>query len=180
MQILGKYHPFLELVHFRHAPTPTRCNFSACIFTLDSKIKPSLKILSRSVKKVLALLIMLMMAKKGDNARNVIVCISFSAAVAEMLVQSTGKDLYLLPAIPRDKWANGCIKGLKARGGLTVNICWREGDLHEVGLWVKDHNNSTTVRQLHYRSMTTTVKILPGKVYTFSKKLKCVKITNLL
>ncbi|KAG6736611.1 hypothetical protein POTOM_060514 [Populus tomentosa] len=66
---------------------------------------------------------------------------SFSAAIAEMLVQSTVKDLYLLPALPRDKWVNGCVKGLKARGGVAVNICWEEGGLHEVGLWLKNHNS---------------------------------------
>ncbi|KAL0356882.1 UNVERIFIED_CONTAM: Alpha-L-fucosidase 2 [Sesamum calycinum] len=64
----------------------------------------------------------------------------FSAAVAEMLVQSTVKDLYLLPALPRDKWPNGCVKGLKARGGVTVSVCWSEGDLEEVGLWSNDGN----------------------------------------
>ncbi|GAB2225066.1 hypothetical protein Drorol1_Dr00005849 [Drosera rotundifolia] len=100
----------------------------------------------------------------------------FSAAIAEMLVQSTLKDLYLLPALPRDKWANGCVKGLKARGGLTVNICWTEGDLKEVGLWSKDSNS---VKRLHYRGKTITASILPRKVYTFNSKLKCVRTSFL-
>ncbi|XAR52882.1 Alpha-L-fucosidase [Bertholletia excelsa] len=95
----------------------------------------------------------------------------FSAAVAEMLVQSTVKDLYLLPALPRDKWANGCVKGLKARGGVTVNICWNEGNLREVGLWSK-HQNSI---QLHFRGTKVTVELATGIVYTFNNKLKCVK-----
>ncbi|GMH02832.1 hypothetical protein Nepgr_004671 [Nepenthes gracilis] len=96
----------------------------------------------------------------------------FSAAIAEMLVQSTLKDLYLLPALPRDKWANGCVKGLKARGGVTVNICWKEGDLHEVGIWSED---SDSLKRLHYRGRMVSAKILPLTVYTFNGKLKCVK-----
>lgn len=102
--------------------------------------------------------------------------VSFSAAVAEMLVQSTVKDLFLLPALPRDKWANGCVKGLKARGGLTVNICWNEGDLHEVGLWSKNPNSL----RLHFRGITVAVKMSRGKVYTFNKQLKCVKTYSLM
>lgn len=102
--------------------------------------------------------------------------VSFSAAVAEMLVQSTVKDLYLLPALPRDKWANGCVKGLKARGGVTVNICWSEGDLHEVGIWSKDNNS---VKQLHYRGSTVTLNISSGKIYTFNRQLKCVRTVSL-
>ncbi|XBI70148.1 hypothetical protein VPH35_064708 [Triticum aestivum] len=54
----------------------------------------------------------------------------FPAALCEMLVQSTGSDLYLLPALPRDKWPHGSVKGLRARGGLTVNICWKEGQVY--------------------------------------------------
>ncbi|KDP44440.1 hypothetical protein JCGZ_16273 [Jatropha curcas] len=98
--------------------------------------------------------------------------LGFTAAVAEMLVQSTSKDLYLLPALPCNKWANGCVEGLKARGGLTVSICWREGDLHEVGLWAKDENS---VKQLHYRGTTITTTISPGIIYIFNAQLKCVK-----
>ncbi|KAI5314764.1 PREDICTED: alpha-L-fucosidase [Prunus dulcis] len=100
----------------------------------------------------------------------------FSAAVAEMLVQSTIKDLYLLPALPRDKWANGCVKGLKARGGVTVNICWKEGDLHEVGLWSKDHSS---IKRLHYRGSTVTTNISSGRIYTFNRQLKRVRTTCL-
>ncbi|XVF67494.1 hypothetical protein PTKIN_Ptkin10aG0125700 [Pterospermum kingtungense] len=100
----------------------------------------------------------------------------FTAAVAEMLVQSTTKDLYLLPALPRDKWPNGCVKGLKSRGGVTVNICWEEGDLEEVGLWSKEQNS---VKTLHYRGTKITAKISSGKVYTFNRQLKCVKTYSL-
>ncbi|XP_020986965.1 alpha-L-fucosidase 2 isoform X3 [Arachis duranensis] len=96
----------------------------------------------------------------------------FSAAVAEMLVQSTMKDLYLLPALPRDKWPNGCVKGLKARGGITVNICWKEGDLHEVGLW--SENQKSQVR-LHHRETMVLAELSPGIVYSYNNQLKCVK-----
>ncbi|XP_028057133.1 alpha-L-fucosidase 2-like isoform X3 [Camellia sinensis] len=100
----------------------------------------------------------------------------FSAAIAEMLLQSTVKDLYLLPALPRDKWANGCVKGLKARGGVTVNICWNEGNLHEVGLWSKNQNSI----RLHFGGITVAVKMSSATVYTFNNQLKCVKTYSLL
>lgn len=93
-----------------------------------------------------------------------------------MLVQSTVKDLYLLPALPRDKWVNGCVKGLKARGGVTVNICWKEGDLHQLGLWSKEHNS---LKQLHYRGTTVNAHISSGRVYTFNRQLRCIKTYNL-
>ncbi|KAL5707168.1 alpha-L-fucosidase [Ranunculus cassubicifolius] len=96
----------------------------------------------------------------------------FTAAVAEMLVQSTMKDLYLLPALPRDKWASGCVKGLKARGGLTVSICWREGQLHQFGVWCKDENS---LKIFHYDGRVVTTRVDSGYIYTFDNRLKCVK-----
>ncbi|KAL1831629.1 hypothetical protein ACET3Z_001280 [Daucus carota] len=95
------------------------------------------------------------------------------AAIAEMLVQSTMEDLYLLPALPRDKWPNGAVKGLKARGGLTVAINWTKGDLHEANLWSNNSNSISTIR-LHYREYAVTTKVKFGRVYTFNKILKCI------
>ncbi|GFP88598.1 alpha-l-fucosidase 2 [Phtheirospermum japonicum] len=105
----------------------------------------------------------------------------FPAAIAEMLVQSTVKDLYLLPALPRDKWANGCVKGLKVRGGVTVSVCWSDGDLGEVGVWSTsgDHRPSV-LKRLHYRGTSAVANISTGRVYTFNKQLVCIKTYTLL
>ncbi|URE48832.1 alpha-l-fucosidase [Musa troglodytarum] len=96
----------------------------------------------------------------------------FAAAIAEMLVQSTDRDLYLLPALPRDKWAAGYVRGLKARGGTTVNIHWKEGQLHETWLWTTNKNSIT---RLHYGGHVATVTLACGNIYRFNKHLKCLK-----
>lgn len=99
----------------------------------------------------------------------------FSAAVAEMLVQSTTKDLYLLPALPADKWPNGYVKGLRARGGVTVNIRWMEGNLVEFGLWSEQSVSTRIV----YRGNSVASTLSPGKLFTFDKDLRCIRTENL-
>lgn len=89
-----------------------------------------------------------------------------------MLVQSTMRDIYLLPALPRDKWPEGCVRGLKARGGVTVNICWKGGELHEAR-FVSEIQNSA--KRLHYKGKIVAVKLSSDSIHTFDKHLKCLK-----
>ncbi|KAL6623031.1 hypothetical protein ACP70R_032910 [Stipagrostis hirtigluma subsp. patula] len=96
----------------------------------------------------------------------------FTASIAEMLLQSTQNDLYLLPALPHDKWPRGCVKGLRARGDVTVNICWDEGELQEAVLWSNNQNSFTT---LHYRERVTTIRVCCGIGYKFNMALQCLE-----
>ena len=51
-----------------------------------------------------------------------------AAAVAEMLVQSNDDYITLLPALPK-AWANGAVKGLKARGNYEIEMSWTDSQV---------------------------------------------------
>ncbi|MGM1062075.1 glycosyl hydrolase family 95 catalytic domain-containing protein [Saccharothrix sp. Mg75] len=79
------------------------------------------------------------------------------AAVAEMLVQSHTGEVELLPALPAP-WRRGSVTGLRARGGLTVDLRWRDGEPTSVAL------TSRTARSvvLRHGERSEVVRVRPG------------------
>jgi len=81
-----------------------------------------------------------------------------TAGIAEMLLQSHAGIINLLPALPSN-WPNGKVKGLRARGGYTVDITWENGRLVHANL-VPDHDGSVKIQ---YKEMKKEITLKSGE-----------------
>jgi alpha-L-fucosidase 2 len=90
-----------------------------------------------------------------------------AAGLAEMLLQSQGNDIELLPALP-SALAQGDIKGICARGGFELNFNWQNGKLQSVEVLSKTGG----VCRLRYQDKTISLNTQQGKTYRFDAELK--------
>ncbi len=92
-----------------------------------------------------------------------------TAGVAEMLLQSHIREtdggylIHLLPALP-SAWPEGRVSGLRARGGVTLDISWRNGQLTSAKL-VADADGK---RSLRYGGKTIQAQLSKGQPATLT------------
>ena len=80
-----------------------------------------------------------------------------TAGVAEMLLQSQGGEIRLLPALPA-AWPTGAVRGLRARGGFELDLEWRDGELEQVTVRAE---GGTTCR-ISYGALSRELELRPG------------------
>ena len=68
-----------------------------------------------------------------------------TAGMTEMLLQSQGGAVELLPALP-DMWSTGSVSGLRARGNVEVGIEWKDGAIVTAVLKTFSDSDSLTVK----------------------------------
>jgi alpha-L-fucosidase 2 len=86
-----------------------------------------------------------------------------TAGIAEMLLQSQRGEVHLLPALPA-AWASGSVRGLRARGGYTVDIRWKDGKLESAAI-TADRGGKVRVR---YGQSTAEHAVTAGQRLTLS------------
>lgn len=86
---------------------------------------------------------------------------AFTAGIAEMLMQSHLGGIDLLPALP-SAWPGGSIKGLRARGGCTVDIRWKDGRLEEARI----HSTTGLPTKVRWNKATATIGPAEGDSVT--------------
>lgn len=89
----------------------------------------------------------------------------WTAAVQEMLMFSTPGHITILPALPR-KWSNGSVRGLLARGGVSVSIKWNKLE-NSIQATLESKTNQEI--DLHYNGDIHKVSLVAGTAlaYTF-------------
>ncbi len=84
-----------------------------------------------------------------------------TAGICEMLMQSDGEDIELLPALPKE-WATGSIKGIKARGNYEVDLTWANHQVTKAKITSLNGGKIT----VHYNGKKKVLTIPKGKSKT--------------
>jgi len=90
-----------------------------------------------------------------------------TSGIAEMLLQSNGSEIEILPALP-SAFANGKVSGLRARGGFVVDIEWKNGRLLSTEIESLLGNDI----KLRYQNQVIGLKLKKGETRKIGKELK--------
>ena len=85
-----------------------------------------------------------------------------TAGIAEMLLQSTPEEIRLLPALP-SRFADGTVRGLRAKGRVTVSLEWEDGRLKKAVL----STDRTQERTIICQGQRERVRLEAGKPFVY-------------
>ncbi|MGW0827264.1 glycoside hydrolase family 95 protein [Streptomyces sp. NPDC002845] len=88
-----------------------------------------------------------------------------TAGIVEMLLQSQHDVIEILPALPT-AWPDGSVRGLRARGGATVDIDWADGRATRVALSAA-RTSELAVRSDLLEGDELTFKAVAGRRYVW-------------
>ena len=85
-----------------------------------------------------------------------------TSGIAEMLLQSTSDKIFLLPALP-SRFADGTVRGLRAKGRVTVSLEWEDGRLKKAVL----STDRTQERTIICQGQRERVRLEAGKAFVY-------------
>ncbi|MFE4951933.1 glycoside hydrolase N-terminal domain-containing protein [Leifsonia sp. NPDC056665] len=96
----------------------------------------------------------------------------FTAAITEMLVQSHRGRIQLIPALPA-QWRDVALRGVRARGGITLDLDVSDGEVSEVRL-TRDSGDGDVPVTVVYGLVEVAVQVPLGETVTLNGDLRRV------